>query len=110
MLLGLAFGGLAVMATEAITRDFAVVDVDSRPTALHMAVRANVRRFGMLVRLALGHVTVVTAEASGWHTFEDGARMAGFTSYLEMSAFKLKCSEVVLEVQVNLDCIRRSLS
>lgn len=89
------------MATEAVGRDLAVIDLYIFPACRVMAVQALVRGRWMIAALARRCLAVMAGKAGSRSTFELGSRMACFAPYIDMLAGQRKVGPGVVEILVD---------
>lgn len=101
MVCGFASRHFFVVAGKATIDDWRVVNVNLRPVDLSMALAALRIGARMGDWLALSHIAVVAAGATGGHALEHAADMADFAGDILVSATQRESRLAVVEVLVN---------
>lgn len=101
MVFGFSGSDFFVVAGKATINDWRVIDVDFCPGDLIVALAALGIRARMGGWLALGHIVVVTAGATGWYALEYAADMANLTCYVLMCTMQREVCLAMVEVLVN---------
>jgi len=103
VVLGLAFGGFAVMAGKAALADFCVINMNLRPIHIVVAGGAFIAGCRMGERFALGHCVVVAAHACRRHALENAALVAGFAGDLNVHALQREARGLVVEILIDFE-------